>query len=60
VTGVARPGSVLCTEQVRDSAPDAFDWTRAGHFRLKGIHEPVALYRARPLSATSKSREDRR
>ena len=60
VTGVARPGSVLCTEQVRDAAPDAFEWTRAGHFRLKGIPEPVPLFRARQLDATSKRREDRR
>jgi adenylate cyclase len=64
VTGVARPGSVLCTEQVRDAAPDDFEWTRAGSFRLKGIHEPVPLYRARELGArppaTSKQRADRR
>jgi adenylate cyclase len=49
VTGVARPGSVLCTEQVRDAAADAFEWSYAGRFRLKGISDPVPLHRARPL-----------
>jgi adenylate cyclase len=49
VTGVARPGSVLCTEPVHDAALDAFDWSFAGRHRLKGIQRPVPLYRARPL-----------
>lgn len=48
VTGVARPGSVLCTQEVHDAAPDRFEWSFAGRFRLKGIHDPVALHRARP------------
>ena len=47
VTGVARPGSVLCTEEIHDAVPEAFDWSFAGRHRLKGIAEPVALYRAR-------------
>jgi adenylate cyclase len=50
VTGVARPGSVLCTKEVRDSAPDQFSWSAAGRFRLKGVPEPVPLFRARALS----------
>jgi adenylate cyclase len=49
VTGDARPGSVLCTQEVREAAPEAFTWSFAGRHRLKGIAEPVALYRARPL-----------
>jgi adenylate cyclase len=48
VTGIARPGSVLCTEEVRDAARDRFHWSFAGRHRLKGIPEPVALYRPRP------------
>jgi adenylate cyclase len=48
VTGIARPGSVLCTEEVRDAARDRFDWSFAGRHRLKGIAEPMALYRAHP------------
>jgi class 3 adenylate cyclase len=47
VTGVARPGSVLCTREVRDAAPDAFLWSGAGRYRLKGVSGPTPLYRAR-------------
>ncbi len=48
VTGVARPGSVLCTQEVRDAAgDDGLLWSPAGRHRLKGIPAPVALYRAR-------------
>jgi adenylate cyclase len=47
VTGVARPDSVLCTQEVRDSAGDEFEWSFAGRHRLKGVKEPVPLHRAR-------------
>ena len=48
VTGIARPGSVLCTEEVRDAAgDDGLVWSAAGRHRLKGVKAPVALYRAR-------------
>jgi adenylate cyclase len=57
VTGIARPGSVLCTEEVRDATAELFDWSFAGRHRLRGIAEPVALYRAR--SAATSSRADR-
>jgi adenylate cyclase len=46
VTGIARPGSVLCTKELHDAAPD-FDWSFAGRHRLKGIGDAVPLYRAR-------------
>ena len=49
VTGVARPGSVLATQEVRDGAGEHFAWSFAGRFRLKGVAEPVALHRARRL-----------
>jgi adenylate cyclase len=49
VTGIARPGSVLCSEDVRDAALEEFDWSFAGRHRLKGVLEPVPLYRARRL-----------
>ena len=49
VTGVARPGSVLCTEEVHDAAPDAFDWSFARKHKLKGMSEAISLYRARRL-----------
>jgi adenylate cyclase len=48
VTGVARPGSVLCTADAREAAGDAFRWSPAGRRRLRGVREPVRLFRARP------------
>jgi adenylate cyclase len=48
VTGVARAGSVLATRDVRDAAREDFSWSRAGTRRIKGLPEPVPLYRARP------------
>jgi adenylate cyclase len=48
VTGVARPGSVLCTQEVRDAAPDRFDWSFARKHKLKGMSDAIPLYRARP------------
>ena len=46
VTGVARPGSVLCTREVRDAAA-GLEWSAAGRFKLKGVTGPTRLYRAR-------------
>jgi adenylate cyclase len=66
VTGVARPGSVLCTQEVRDAVPDSFEWTSAGRFKLKGVSEPAQLHRARhpgehaELGAAKRQRSDRR
>jgi adenylate cyclase len=60
VTGIARPGSVLCTEEVRRAAED-FDWSFAGRHRLKGIGEAVPLHRARrPAPATGDQAEVRK
>jgi adenylate cyclase len=48
VTGVARPGTVLCTQEVHDAAQGGdLHWSSAGRHRFKGISGPVALYRAR-------------
>jgi adenylate cyclase len=47
VTGIARPDSVLCTQEVRDAAADEFDFSSAGKHRLKGVGKSVPLYRAR-------------
>jgi adenylate cyclase len=60
VTGVARPGSVLCSEDVRDAAPDRFAWSAAGRFRLKGVSEHVSLYRARRLGEDGEGPKRRR
>ena len=46
VTGIARPGSVLTTQEVRDAADDRFAWSFAGERRVKGVGE-VKLFRAR-------------
>ncbi|HTX10029.1 MAG TPA: adenylate cyclase regulatory domain-containing protein [Solirubrobacteraceae bacterium] len=51
VTGVARPGSVLATSEVHDSARDAFRWSFAGERRIRGVRGPVAVFRARELGA---------
>ena len=47
ITSVARPGSLLAEREVRESASDAYRWSFAGERRLRGIREPVALFRAR-------------
>lgn len=47
ITAVARPGSVLAEREVRESARDAYGWSYAGERRLRGIREPVPLFRAR-------------
>lgn len=56
ITGLARPGSVLCTEEVRDAAEreaddggERFDWSFAGRHRLKGVADSVPLHRARRM-----------
>jgi adenylate cyclase len=49
VTGVARPGSVLATREIRDAAQDAFAWSAAGRHKLKGVSGPTPLFRARRL-----------
>ena len=50
MTGVARPGTVLCTQEVRDLAGEDFKWSSAGRHRLKGVSGTVPLSRARPPS----------
>jgi adenylate cyclase len=49
VTGLARPGTVLGSESVRDAtaSADGFDWSFAGARRLKGVKGEVKLFRAR-------------
>jgi adenylate cyclase len=47
ITQIARPGSVLVTGEVRAEADREFLWSYAGERRLRGISEPVPLYRAR-------------
>jgi adenylate cyclase len=49
ITGVARPASVLGTEEVRNASEDRFRWSSAGRRKLKGVKGQVAVFRARPL-----------
>lgn len=65
VTGTARPGSVLATQEVREATADVFDWSYARKHRLKGMKDLVALYRARRLepgepASPKKPKADRR
>ncbi len=47
VTTIARPGSVLATEQVQVALEGSYDWSFAGTRRLKGIDGSVKLFRCR-------------
>jgi adenylate cyclase len=48
ITGVAYPGSVLVSEEVRDAAGDeGYRWSFAGERRLKGIDGRPKLFRVR-------------
>ena len=48
VTAIARPGSVLVTEEVKDAAgEDDYRCSFAGERRLKGVKEQQKLFRAR-------------
>jgi adenylate cyclase len=55
ITSVARPGSLLAEREVRESAgtdgADPYRWSFAGERRLKGIREPVPLFRVRRSTA---------
>jgi adenylate cyclase len=53
ITAIARPGSVLAEREVHDAVEDAYQWSYAGERRLKGIREPVRLFRARRPDATA-------
>jgi adenylate cyclase len=50
ITSVARPGSLLVEAGVRDAIDGGYRFSFAGQRRLKGLREPVALYRARRAS----------
>jgi adenylate cyclase len=48
VTGIARPGSVVCTEPIKDAAPgEAFSFSFIGARKIKGVPGSTALFRAR-------------
>jgi adenylate cyclase len=47
VTAYARPGAILATNGVQESASGDYSWSKAGIRRFKGIREPVGLLRLR-------------
>jgi adenylate cyclase len=49
ITSIARPGSLLAEREVRESARESYHWSYAGEQRLRGVREPVPLFRARRL-----------
>jgi adenylate cyclase len=49
ITAIARPGSLLAEREVRESARESYRWSYAGERRLRGVREPVPLFRARRL-----------
>jgi adenylate cyclase len=51
ITQIARPGSLLAERELRELAPDSYRWSYAGERRLRGVREPVPLFRARRLDA---------
>jgi adenylate cyclase len=57
VTGVARPGSVLATEDIKEAAGTDFEFSFAGKHRLKGVKEPLPLFRARRPEETPEPRK---
>ncbi len=52
ITSIARPGSLLVAGEMRAPAPDsAYQWSFAGQRRIRGVREPVPLYRVRRAQA---------
>lgn len=49
ITQIARPGSLLAERELRACAPESYHWSYAGERRLRGVSEPVPLFRARRL-----------
>jgi adenylate cyclase len=47
ITDIARPASVVVTREVRDRCTEQLQFSRIGDRRLRGMREPVRLYRAR-------------
>jgi adenylate cyclase len=52
ITGVARPDTVVCSEEVREAADADFRWSRVGHRHLKGVRGAVRLFRVRRVASS--------
>jgi adenylate cyclase len=51
ITGIARPGSVLAAEAVKEAAGTDLSWSFAGKRRIKGLDGETALFRVRRAGA---------
>jgi adenylate cyclase len=51
ITGVARPGSVLVDESMKEAVGEGYDYSYAGERRLKGFDSRSKLFRARRTGA---------
>ena len=47
ITGIAYPGSVLASREVREASGNGYRWSDAGAKRVKGIEGRVSLFRVR-------------
>jgi adenylate cyclase len=47
ITSIARPGSLLTEREVRESVRESYRWSFAGERRLRGVRDPVSLFRVR-------------
>ena len=48
ITGIARPGSVLASKEVKDASEGDYCWSFARARRVKGVDGEVRLFRVRP------------
>jgi adenylate cyclase len=55
LTGVARPGSLLGTREVRDAARHGYHCSYAGEWKLRGFKRRVPLYRIRRADVPNES-----
>ena len=51
ITGIARPGTVLASNDLKESADGSFDFSYAGKRPVKGLDHQVKLFRVRPRGA---------
>jgi adenylate cyclase len=61
ITAIARPGSVVCSEPLKEAAPeDQFRFSFIGARKIKGVPGSTALFRARELTDGGDGETDER
>jgi len=53
IADYARPGEVLVSETVHDSVSDGVTFREIGPVLLRGLEEPIALFRALPAESNA-------